>query len=361
MKFFYFTLFISLLSCSKSVEDKCFVEKMNNTDVIFVDDLKEKPYTVKQILDQKPKYLDIINLKKFRTFKKDSADSHFYTSSDSENMIRKQYVEFKEFKSKFSDQFVFYAKEQVGNVQYGLGKNNLGYWLLKIENNKADAYFLGLSFSHYYINKIQENPFIENGFLQLQGSLVKIIKVAGLPGYDDYSAMEDGKLFKIKINDLTKDSDNDGYNDIFENSFGLNPNNKDTDGDGVNDFEDMNPMFKSGKNKFTELYELLLPNYGTTDMKKMYYVFQVYESDCDYFHQIRPDVRVLFIPENKDKQTYYTKITDITDEYISKIKKDKEDPNRFYIQKFGNSYGNNYSADYEKGKWILKLGGGYII
>jgi hypothetical protein len=38
-----------------------------------------------------------------------------------------------------------------------------------------------------------------------------------------------------------KDSDGDGYNDIFEKCFGLNPDNKDTDGDGINDFEDLNP------------------------------------------------------------------------------------------------------------------------
>lgn len=88
---------------------------------------------------------------------------------------------------------------------------------------------------------------IENGFLQLQGSLVKIVKVPGLPGYDDYSVISDGKLFTIKLEDLTRDSDHDGYNDIFEQSFGLNPDSKDTDGDGINDFEDLSPMFTSGK------------------------------------------------------------------------------------------------------------------
>jgi hypothetical protein len=49
------------------------------------------------------------------------------------------------------------------------------------------------------MNRIQQIPIIKDGFLQFEGSLVKIIKVAGLPGYDDYSAIEDGKLFKINL------------------------------------------------------------------------------------------------------------------------------------------------------------------
>lgn len=67
------------------------------------------------------------------------------------------------------------------------------------------------------MNNIQRNPIIDNDFLQFEGSLVRIVKVAGLPGYDDYSAIEDGKLFKIKVKDLMKDSDHDGYNDILRN------------------------------------------------------------------------------------------------------------------------------------------------
>ncbi|MBO6200556.1 MAG: hypothetical protein J6N74_02920, partial [Chryseobacterium sp.] len=122
-------------------------------------------------------------------------------------------------------------------------------------DNDAKAYFLGLSFSHYYINEIQTEPMIKNGELQLQGSLVKIIKVGGLPGYDDYSAIDDGKLFRIKLSDLEKDSDKDGYNDIFEESFGLDPYSTDTDSDGIDDFNDLNPLFKSEKNKFTSLFQ----------------------------------------------------------------------------------------------------------
>lgn len=106
----------------------------------------------------------------------------------------------------------------------------------------------------------------------MEGSLVKFVEAGGLPVYHDYSAIEDGKLFKISLKDLFKDSDKDGYNDIFEKSFGLNKNNKDTDGDGADDFNDLNPMFKSEKNKFVQLYEMLLPQYSELEILRTYII-----------------------------------------------------------------------------------------
>lgn len=360
MRYFFSVLvYVSLFSCSKTVEDRCFIE--NDKVAHYVE---KKPYTVRQILEEKPKYLSIINLKKYRNFKQDSIDSSPYVKisiEESEKKFREKEREFKNFKEKFSEQFSYFTKQEEGKIQYALAKNNLGYWLLKIENNKPSAYFLGLSFSHYYFNQTQESPIIKEGFFQAEGSLVEIVKMPGLPGYDDYTAMEDGKLFKITLTDLTKDSDHDGYNDIFEKSLGLNPTSKDSDGDGISDFDDLNPLFKSEKNKFTQLYELLLPSYGVEDLKGEHYSFTMYMSDCDYFHQISPEFRVLFVPEEEAKQTSYVKVTDVFREGISKIKRDKKDLNRFYITKWDNSSSSDYSAEYSKGKWKLNMVGGYII
>lgn len=361
MKVIYFTMIFLLFSCSKSVEDKCFVDKINTEDIVIQKGTSQV-YTPKQILTEKPGYLEIINLTKYRSFKEDSTSAHSYGKEFEERMMQGE-VGFKEFYDNFNLQFGYISKQKIGNIQYALGVNNLGYWLLKIENEKPSAYFLGLSFSHYYLNKIQEQPIIEGGHLQAQGSFVKIIHVGGLPGYDDYSAVEDGKLFKIKLKDIMQDTDRDGYNDIFEKSFGLNEHDKDTDGDGMNDFEDMNPMFKSQKSKFTQLYELLLSNniYGDEGWKERNYSFSVFQTDCDYFHQVSPEFRILFIPVDKNKQTYYTRVTDITEETISPIQKNKMNPNSFYIYKSGNSYKNDYSADFKDGKWILKVVAGYVI
>lgn len=334
---------------------------MNKGDDVFKGYEEPKSYTAKEILNDKPDYLEVVNLKQYRAFKKDSTDTRSYDySSESESIWSRQDGEFKLLKDAFSDQFLFCSQQQVGNVLYGLGKNRLGFWLLTIENNQPKAYFLGLSFSHYYMNRVQQIPVIKDGFLQFEGSLVKIIKVAGLPGYDDYSAIEDGKLFKINLKTLMKDSDGDGYNDIFEKCFGLNPDNKDTDGDGINDFEDLNPMFASEKNKFSQLYESLLPSYGTANFKKLNYTFEVYQTDCDYFHQISPELRVLFVPDSKSKQTYYTRITDVTDGTISKIQKNDKDPNLFYMYTSGNGSTTDYSAEYKNGKWILEIIGSTV-
>ncbi|MFZ4928912.1 hypothetical protein [Chryseobacterium sp. Mn2064] len=359
MKILYLILPVLFLSCSQTIEQRCFI---NSNDQKFEGYKESKPYTAQQILNEKPDYLDIVNLKKFRSFKKDSIASHPSRNYEElDKIYKKQETDFKLFREKFSDQFFFHFQQDTGNVLYALGQNRLGFWLLTIENNKHAAYFLGLSFSHYYFNKTQELPMIKDGFLQLEGSLVKIVKVPGLPGYDDYSAMEDGKLFKINLKSLMKDSDQDGYNDIFEKSFGLNPESKDTDGDGINDFDDLNPMFRSEKNKFAQLYEDLLPDFNAEMMKKLRYTFSVYKSDCDYFHQINPQYRVLFIPESTKKQPYYVRMTDVTNRSLSKIQKDDKDPDTVYIYESGSSFTNDYKAKYVKGKWILENIGGTVV
>ncbi|MCA6066560.1 hypothetical protein JI747_005170 [Chryseobacterium sp. RG1] len=355
MRILYFIAFALVVSCSKNnIEEHCFITKEEKP--VYVE---KKPYTVKEILEKKPEYLQIIDLKEYRSFKKDSLE---FRDGFSEEKVKANKEKYKLFNEKFPDYFSYSGYYRDGTILYALGSSELGFWLLKIENDKPSAYFLGLSFSHYYINDIQEKPIIKDGYLQFEGSLVKIIKVPGLPGYDDYSAIEDGKLFKIKLDDLMKDSDQDGYNDIFEEAFALNPDNKDTDGDGINDFEDMNPLFKSEKNKFSELYTLLLPSYAEDiDFKKSHYTFEVFKSDCDYFHQISPEMRVLFISKDDKKRTYYTRITDVTRNGVSNMKRDPNNANRFYISKSGSSYQNDYAAEYKEGKWVLEMIGGIVI
>lgn len=354
MKIIYFLFFALFFSCSQTAEDRCFMKEEEKFDYV-----EEKPYTVKQILAEKPDYLIINTLKKFRSFKQDSLYTHEDKWKIYDKNIDAYKTEYKIFTDTFYEQFMYFAQQKVGNVQYALGRNNLGYWLLKIENNRPFAYFLGLSFSHYYLNEVQTNPIIKDGSLQVEGSLVQIIKVAGLPGYDDYSAVEQGKLFKIYLKDLTKDSDHDGYNDIFEKSFGLNPENKDSDGDGINDFDDLNPQFKSEKNKFSALYQLLLPTYNDLELKKLHYYFEVYKSDCDYFHQIDPDRKVLFISDHKESG--YIKATDPFVGTISKIKNSQAYPERFYIDRAISGYSGIFVAEYKEGKWVLEFINGPVI
>ncbi|AQX13374.1 hypothetical protein KRE40_07065 [Elizabethkingia meningoseptica] len=355
MKKIYLFIIPLIISCSKSIEDRCFMSDKENSFEAYVE---EKPYTIQQILNEKPDYLEIENLKNYRSFKTDSIGNtiHNISKEEEERKWKAYKNDYQLFNEAFSEQFWYLKRQQIGETLYALARNGLGYWLLKTENNKPSAYFLGLSFSHYYFNEVQEEPIIKGDYLQIEGSLVKIVKVPGLPGYDDYSAMEDGKLFKIKLKDLMLDSDQDGYNDIFEKSFGLNPYNKDTDGDGINDFDDMNPMYKSEKNKYTQLYEQLLQaNSGLENPEKLHYTFRAYQNDCDYFHQVNPYIRVLFIPEEKKKQTSYNRVTNIVRESISKMKKDEKNPDILYFGISGNSSMQHGSAEYKNGEWDIAL------
>lgn len=359
MKRFYFLFFavlFFLFSCKDSVEENCFAAVKDN------DNYKEIiPFTIDEIQKYKPDYLNISDLREFRSFKIDSIDANVYDYKNQEAILKKheQYKEdFGIFDSLFVDQFSYFAKQSVRNAEYALARNNLGYWLTKIENNSAKAYFLGLSFSHYYFNKVQTHPIIKDGELQLQGSFVKIVKVAGLPGYDDYSAIEDGKLFRIKLSDLEKDSDNDGFNDIFEESFGLDYKNKDTDSDGLDDLTDPNPLFKSEKNKFTTLFEQLLPGYALAEgqsLKKMNYFFSVYGNDCEYVQTINPKQKTLIVSKNKDKLPYYLKVTDVIDGGLSKLKRDPKNPEKFYIMMWGSSSTNDLVVEFKNGKWHIDV------
>lgn len=363
MKYFSFLLVILFCaSCSKSLEEKCFIQENEN---YFNGSEIEEPFKMEEIIKNKPDYLEITKLKKYRSFKIDSIESSNarYDLQKSERYLKDQDSLYSDFDDKFFNQFEYSFKQISGISKYALGRNGLGYWLLEIKNEKASAYFLGLSFSHYYFNKIQGSPIIQDGFLQLEGSLVKIVKVSGLPGYDDYSALDDGKLFKIKLEDLIKDSDQDGFNDIFENSFGLDLDKKDTDDDGIDDFHDHNPLFKSEKNKFTELYEVLISQHlgiVKENLDKMSYFILPYETDCDYFENIDPDAKVLIMPTEKSKQPYYVQVTDIFNGGYSKFKKDDKNPNLFYIHESGGGGIIDYSVEFKNEVWILKNVGGIV-
>ena len=65
MKIFYLASLILFFSCSKSTEENCFI---NRRDQVFESYKEQKPFTVKQIVDKKPDYLQITNLKKYRNF-----------------------------------------------------------------------------------------------------------------------------------------------------------------------------------------------------------------------------------------------------------------------------------------------------
>ncbi|WP_234034160.1 hypothetical protein [Elizabethkingia sp. M8] len=73
MKKIYWLILPFIFSCSKNIEDRCFVNEKDNRDGDYKEEI---PYTVQQILNEKPDYLEIENLKSYRSFKKDSTGLH---------------------------------------------------------------------------------------------------------------------------------------------------------------------------------------------------------------------------------------------------------------------------------------------
>ncbi|KQT17492.1 hypothetical protein ASG31_08780 [Chryseobacterium sp. Leaf404] len=125
-------------------------------------------------MDEKPAYLQIENLKKFKSFKQDSLERKKNTQStvfDDKYMENYEYENAK-FIEKFGHQFGSITMQNYKGIDYVFARSHEGYWLLELDNNKPKAYFLGLSFSHFSFNSIKNKNFIVNGFLQLEGSLV---------------------------------------------------------------------------------------------------------------------------------------------------------------------------------------------
>lgn len=112
MKLLYFLVFLLLISCSETVEDRCFAGLKDKLTYYR----EKKSFTADQILKNKPDYLEIINLKKYRSFKQDSTESiHRYDSDEvQEERWKAHQKEYKVFKESFSDQFSFSNKQQVG-------------------------------------------------------------------------------------------------------------------------------------------------------------------------------------------------------------------------------------------------------
>jgi hypothetical protein len=144
-----------------------------------------------------------------------------------------------------------------------------GYWLAYSEDSgKNWSYnYTGLSEKNNYIFK--ENSKLplwkDDHHLQIESDIVRMTDPMGHPLPPEYEVVRDNALVIMDINEILKDSDHDGTNDITEKKLFLNPNSADTDEDGIPDSKDTNPRFKSDTNEFTTLYEGIM--YGNYEFK----------------------------------------------------------------------------------------------
>lgn len=140
------------------------------------------------------------------------------------------------------------------------------YIRLSRDNGKTwKNYFTGLIVNHNYFFKLHSQYALwkDDEHLQIETDVRRMTKPIMLPdSYPVYEIVKDNVLLTLDLNEITKDSDGDGINDIEEiKMLFTNPYSNDTDEDGINDFEDKNPRYKNPDNDFTKLWEGVLYGY----------------------------------------------------------------------------------------------------
>ncbi|QOW10231.1 hypothetical protein Q73A0000_07560 [Kaistella flava (ex Peng et al. 2021)] len=353
MKVYFLLLPLFILSCSKNAEngekpkqtteEQCFIlnEGINYEDV----KKPTAPLTHEEILKDLPAHIQMKNLTNFQKFNYDLKTTEKLQAKE------KKYFESPEYQKKFAEWITALPEFNYVSIQdhYALAKNKYGLWIIEKSNNDFKPYFLGLTQNVYLPDFYgKDQKFLQNNAFVMNGTLVNIQRLSRVPMLPKYEVIKDGVQFVINLDDIKKDSDKDGFNDLFENFIGLNPNSADTDGDGIADFLDSNPKYKSGTDKFTAMYETLVDHPTTT--KK--YSFVEILTDCEYFQAMNPkNIKVLVYTTSEKAPVK----DDVLDHFFpgkySKMKTYKNYDN-VYFTDFSDPTGDGtISAEFVNGKW----------
>ncbi len=144
-----------------------------------------------------------------------------------------------------------------------------GYWIRIESKNDSVDYYTGLA-QNYYLKLFDSeiNIWKNDSTLQFAALRVRLVEPFTHPvGAPKYETLDNNLIAEITLEDLKRDSDNDGLTDIEEEKLMLNPKSKDTDNDGINDFEDHNPRFKSISSNETLLYKAILESFIGDEIK----------------------------------------------------------------------------------------------
>ena len=354
MKFLNFLFLAAIISCDKkpetfnqkSIEENCFqIVKVGKETPKkqYVEPSKE------DILQNFPKHIQYKTLENKGNFE---GNLDFFNK---ETEKEKQFIASPEYQTIFKDfisdlpEFQYLSKQN----QFALAKNKYGLWLIeKSGNQKAKPYFLGLT-QNAFVNYDFNAPnftFLSENAVHLSGSIVKVTRLSSFPILPKYEVIKDDVEFSIPLAEIKRDSDQDGYNDLFEQFIGLNPTQKDSDDDGLNDFEDANPRYASVSSKFSAMYEAIVDETSP----KTHYSFTEVLTDCDYFNQINPKNRK-FLFYNTEEQIPIKE--DVLDHFFS-VKYSKISENKFYPNTYDIDYADqkgsgNISAEFINGKWKI--------
>lgn len=185
-----------------------------------------------------------------------------------------------------------------------------GYWV-------AISYNKGQNWNYYYTGITENYPYVfkQNSKLPLMknDSIMEIECVKVFREVFNFILPVSGKSFLIKdsiyvsinLNEIIKDTDNDGITDVVEKRFLMNPDSNDTDGDGIPDGIDGNPRFKSRKSETGMIYQLLLEHNFSNKVNINRYCF-----DCNllkpYSSFNYPTGIHVLVSNNPDVQQLYS-------------------------------------------------------
>jgi hypothetical protein len=353
MKLYYLALFAFILSCQKTTEtenknpqntdDQCFIL---NQGINFDEKKVSPPLPTKDEIRRKiPSHVSMATIADYKEF------SYDQKKIDSLKLKEKEFFTSKKYQDQFAEQIAALPEFQYLSVQenYTLAKNKYGLWIVEKMKEEYKPYFLGLTQNIYLPDLYSKNQtFLKDSLFVMKGSIVGIQRLSRVPMLPKYEVVDDGIEFSIALDDLKKDSDKDGFNDIFENFIGLSPLLADADDDGISDFDDANPKFKTGKDRFTAMYEALI-DHGSSKTK---YSFTEILTDCSYFQAINPkNVKVLIYNTTNEAPLKDDVLDLFFPSKYSKMRMYKNYDNVYFTDFSDETGDGTLSAEFLNGKW----------
>lgn len=327
---------------AKSTEQNCFIlnEGVN---------LDETPKPVRvptcaEVLKNLPAHIGLLERSDYEPFDYD------LERSETQQEEEKNYFESTEYQKKYADWIIALPEFNYVSLQdqYALAKNKCGYWIIEKTNGSLKPYFLGLTQNIYLPDFYRRDfNFIDGGVITLKAAVVNVTRLSRVPMLPKYEILRDRIEVRLKLDDIKRDTDQDGFNDLFETFVGLNPKSADTDGDGINDFKDPNPKYQAGKDQFTGMYEMLV-DHG----KAAHYSFVEILTNCDYFQRINPKNIKVLMYTTAEQAPIKEDVLDLF--FPGKYSKMKTYKNyeKVYFTDFSDQSGHGtISAELIKGRW----------
>ena len=265
-----------------------------------------------------------------------------------------------------------YADYKLHDRYYG----DAGIWIAISEN-------YGKDWSYYFTGLVQKQPIYlkwysgipliaENNTIQIEAVLLRQQEPFIHPGpMPKYQIVKDGVSVIFNINDLKKDSDNDGLTDIMEQTFQLNIFDSDTDKDGISDYSDLNPLYAYKKTDFSCIYEAVLNDYIPWDTIGLIvesklseeYLFKddscstvLVISDNPEIRSIQPkNTRVIFLTTKEYKKSKGKFKTDLNKMHITPLFKVDGFEDKYIISKSYGTGGSEYLVERVKSDWKITL------